>query len=355
MFEYRLNVILEADGPTRRDFLQRSAAAVSVGPSALAGVVDSLGGFKSLNALAERAWLNSSVFKHLSKMSKATRNSLRQLNTWRYTAGDDTFRQQCRQKWSKLSPEDQYAIEMASSWWMLGLDGSFASPRIHSYNLNKPGYLDLLIKEAGGSKQFLRLFCNDIVNNLKDQRSERIEKYGAPKGKFGRMNEFDLNPVFEISTTLRRLIEIFGEVSPSLKSLLGGFDVRIFDDHKVSFWQAESKFMDLMHKRGVISDAEYHNISQSIKADSMDPTLADYDTELKKEIKRQRYDSYKYRNSDEYKKIREANRKVIDNEKKRRQESEALDSNAISRWEDEGGALPKDLEESINNLLSIII
>ena len=332
MFDHRLDVILEADGPTRRDFLQRSAAAVSVGPTALVGVVDSLVGFKSLSALANRAWLNSSVFKHLSRMSKSTREDMYSNKVYDSSIiGNPAL--------NGLSPEDRYAFRTAVSWQMLDSAGNLkTSVPVGASNIfmNIYGFIDLMIKEAGGSKQFLRLFCNDFLRFMKDRQ------------EFGNFNPASVDGKF-----LDSLIWNF-KINPSLKTLLVGFDGRILWDPKISLWQAQSKFIDVMHKNNILNDAEYHSILQTIKTDSMDPALVSHDVARRNELKRTKDDWYNWR------KQQEDIKRTRQREKERRKDQIVkkdleYDRNAISRWEDEGGALPKDLEESINNLLSIII
>ena len=335
MFQHRLDVILEAEDQTRRDFIKSSAAAVSAAavPGGSSGIAKTLSGLASLKALANRAWLNSSAFKRLSRFSKSTRKAMCSNHIFTLNRSDA----------SKLSPDDLKALESAVRWHLLNRDGdldasvdstdmmwAFEASGAHSF-------MDLLIKEAGGGKQFLRIFCKDILGFVDKYYSEDSDN--SPHD--------DYNPTYLYSESIGYLISCLKK-NPSLGSLLGGFDgERIFRDPKLSLWQAESKFMDLMHKHGVIDDAEYHDISKMIKANSMDPRLVAHDAARRKEL--QEYHDYwdskkrKQREEDEQKR------------KTAKKESESFDRNAISRWEDEGGASSKDLEESINNLLSIII
>ena len=99
-----------------------------------------------------------------------------------------------------------------------------------------------------------------------------------------------------------------------------------------------------MYKNGVLSNAEFSNIMKTIKSQSINQSLISKDNDSRVQLRKM------------HERFKSSQKEYEDYKREKKQEEESkLDSNAISRWEDEGGALPKDLEESINNLLSIII
>ena len=354
MFDHRLDVILEADGPTRRDFIKSSAAVVSAGPSVVTGIAKSLGGLSSLNALAEHAWLNSSVFKNVSNMPAGARREILSLDgllDGRLRAGNISpkSRQARVDGILKQFPAGYHGdLLLAYHWGFINNDGDLSASAnapnskhwtsafwaydgAHSQNtFGKGNFIDLMVEQAGGGKNFLNLFCKDIINLVKDPKVN-------PLG-------YDAGGNIAPRETVGFLINVLEDVQ-ELKPFLGGFSaIKSFRDPNLSLWEAESQFINFMHKNGVLSNAEFSNIMKTIKSQSINQSLISKDNDSRVQLRKM------------HERFKSSQKEYEDYKREKKQEEESkLDRNAISRWEDEGGALPKDLEESINNLLSIII